>query len=305
VRIRALLLVMFAVAAVVVVAGAVVDDSGLVSQGAVASLVALVGYAVVAGRTAPPLVRWALVGALAVLTVAVARRPTASTGSTVTAHAWFGVTSGRPRVTGLAGLAQVVWDDLSGAAAPLLGYACLVVAVAALPRYHRPRLAIAGLAVVVLALAYAGLLVWDAVADRRAGGLPGLSPPQLLACAATPLLLTSLALAGAAIAAQRVPPDRARGVPASLAAGGMLVLALPGLATLEPAISSAPFRFEQPGQANGSALLTPGLRYGHEVVSTAVTRQVSFTSIVVGAALLAALAVVVWGCLRAARPVPG
>ena len=235
---------------IVAVAGLVVGSPGLVRQGAAAAFAGLAGYVAFAGQAterAAARVRWPLAGGLGAVALGVA----------------------------LTGTAPV----LPARAVPLLAYAALVLAVAGLPVYRRPRLAVAAPAAFVALLGYVALLSWRT--------------PSAVLAAAVPLTLAVLALAGATLAAQRVPM-----VPTVV---GMLLLAVPPLLSVAPAVRAASFVLDA-RRAQLGAFLQPGMHYLAAADGPAVPGPgfgVPGPGPVAGVAWLAGLLLVVAGCLRA------
>ena len=182
--------------------------------------------------------------------------------------------------------ARVRWPLAGGLGAVALGVALTgtapvlpVLAVAGLPVYRRPRLAVAAPAAFVALLGYVALLSWRT--------------PSAVLAAAVPLTLAVLALAGATLAAQRVPM-----VPTVV---GMLLLAVPPLLSVAPAVRAASFVLDA-RRAQLGAFLQPGMHYLAAADGPAAPGPgfgVPGPGPVAGVAWLAGLLLVVAGCLRA------
>jgi len=282
---RGLLLVVAVGGALIGAAGLVTGSTALAVEGFAVALAALGVRTAMAVWPAAPRVRWPLLAALAVLALVVVtegarpHRPVAG----------FRVLVSGPLPPERDLVLGVIGDDLRLLWAPLLAYACLVAAVAALPRRRRTPLAWIGAAGALLAVGVASR-TW--LADGRWLTGRGPTPLESLAVQAVPLAFALLALVGAVLAGQRGP---GRMAPA-LAAAGMLVLAVPALWML----SSTGYR-----AAVGHAFATrpadalvAGLIYA---APAARDPGLSPGSVALIAAWVAGAGLVVLGCLRATR----
>jgi hypothetical protein len=292
---RVVLAVVGAAGALLAVFGVLVYTSMLTTLGGAVALGVLAGYAGTAGGRVPKLVRWPLVLAVGGLAVALVVAFAAEIPQPPTEEglAYFGCYP-RPHPRP-GGVLRAAGDGLRAAAPLLAWYGALVVAVAALPRYRRPRLAVAGVAAVLLAPAYAYLLGSHITAVWRAGGLAGPAPMEVAAVMLGPTVIAVLPLAGAALASQRIPDGRSRAVPVALVAAALFVLAIYPLQALETASYGLVLTYGDcppPGDLRHEQAAAVGITYG--------SAQPAIGSAMLAIAWLAALAVVVWGCLRAA-----
>jgi hypothetical protein len=296
VRVPRLLLVLFGVAGVVDVVGVWLDSPPLYLRAELVALLALTGYIIVAGRGHAARVRWPLLAALAVPTVAAAvelftYRSEPPPDLTDLKRHFFVTSDPDPYVQMLR---QLPHDALQ--ALPLLALlVAAAVSVLALPvrRPRRVALVVGGLAgLATLPLAYlsydAGRSSWLEWYDR-----PAVPTVGGLLFAAVPVTVL-----GAAVVALTVSSRRTWA-----ATLGVALLVLPGLYLLGPAgFAGIHQQFYEPPRP-------PGTDYAVavSVVQTGPAVSTELGLAVLRAFLLAGLALVVLGCLavRRERPTDG
>jgi hypothetical protein len=263
VGIRGFLASVALVGALVVVAAAAVGSSVLALRGAAVALAGAAAW-VATAQTEPPAVAWCLACAFGALAAPLAL-PALDIDTDV---GWFAYAP-HPSLT----------DQLVGLMPGLQAYAALVAAIAALPRRRRPWL-FAGTSALALVVLIA--------VERWSNGV-----------AIVVLATIAVALAGAVLAGQRLPADRAKAVATALAGVGMVLLAALQLIGLAGVLSTArpagttvvPTLHQQAGKAVAIAIETdtvPRFPVGSGV-SVAIA--------------LGGFALATWGSLRAARPV--
>jgi hypothetical protein len=195
---RVLLLVSAAVGALSVLAA--VFSAGQASMRCgVVTLAALTGYASVAGRAAPPRVRWGLAAGIGLLTVVAGLRLSwyADHGADFGWFAYAPLNNEAP--SALTDYWRRTIDRAQLAAIGLLlGVLCLAVAVVALPVRHRPWRAVPTTVLAALLLAAVGVSVWSQV---------GPAPLLDVVGGVWPALLGTLLAAGIlAVAGRRADP---------------------------------------------------------------------------------------------------
>jgi hypothetical protein len=320
VSLRGLLLALFAGLAAAHVAG-VLFASPILPASGVLPLIALIAYAAVAGRHAPPLVRWSLLAGLLVLGLPAAA-PRFGEHELVATTGYHILTSAQ-QSGGTAGLALRALGRSLWAVAPLLvGYGLLVAAVVALARRRPTRPALLFItAAALLATGYTAAQVWR----RSRGGWPAGSPAELSALALPVLLLALMALAAAAIAtgipaadpgtATETPtahPHAATGIPAAAkaatpgrfrpawpASAGMILVALAALSMIDPALTVL-----HPLEALSGNTAAPQLaaEIGTSFASIEIVSFSAGAAAWAAATKLAAAALVVVACVRACPP---
>ena len=283
-RVRGWLLVVVAGGALVETIGRGLGSPPLYLRASVATLVALIGYTLVAGRHSRPLVRWPLLVALVLLTVPAVFRLVRYDETPPKTTFTGGVTFG-PRPDPVEEIAQRLFGGLWHAVPAIALYGCLVLAVWFLP--SRRRLGV-GAVSLVAATAVAALSAWSLWTEAHFGWSDWggtTSVLLILAYVVPPLLVAVLALAAGVVGGQR-------------AGRWFLTVVGVGLMTVPALLVDGPAQFAGVPFPRRYADVDWAVAY---LVATGPSRP-SLTPLLYTAGLL----LVVVGCVSASRPrLPG
>lgn len=168
----------------------------------VVALAALVGYLIVAGRSAPPRTRWTLAAGIGLFAVVLVLRLWWHR-ERVGADGWFAYAPlGEAHPAAAEPWQRMIDRERIAAIGYLLGVLCLAVTVRALPPVRQPKRAALTIVLAVLLLAVAGVAIGSRIDEGSVRGLLGTTWPVLLA---TLVAVGMTALAGRRARTWRVP----------------------------------------------------------------------------------------------------